>query len=369
MHRARGILIERFVRLRRIVRLIALTFATFLAASVAAADEARLAAKVESLLPPHVGAAVTAIDDGAVVFQRAWGRRRCDAADLCTPTTNFRLASVSKHFTATAVLRLVDQGQVRLDDTLDEYFSEHPDFWRRITVHHLLTHTSGLPDYEGLIPAGTTLQLTDLNVLAILRAAREPLFEPGTKFAYSNSGYALLGLIVEAAARQPLHDFLRAEVFDPVGMRRSVLYVAGMNEVAERAYGHEPGEADGWLLADQSVTSAVRGDGGVYSSLDDLARWLVALDQGALLSEASARAMFAPHVRTDRGEDHYGYGWFLGEHRGQRRTMHAGSTRGFSLMLQRFPDRQAAVVILLNRSGIDGGDASLQRVVDCLLFD
>jgi CubicO group peptidase (beta-lactamase class C family) len=339
--------------------------------------------RVEALLPDHVGAAVLALDDGQVIFKHAWGKRRHDRPEPCTAATNFRLASVTKQFTATAVLLQVDRGTVALDDTLDHFFHNAPDYWQRITVHHLLTHTSGLPDYEKLIPKGeklipkgeklipegTALQLTDLNVLALLRETRKPLFEPGAKFAYSNSGYTLLGLIVEASADRPFHRFMRTEVFAPTGMNQSVLYVAGMNSVTDRAYGHELDDDGNWTRADQSITSAVRGDGGVYSSLNDLQRWLAALDGNSPLRKSSARAMQTPHIKTDRREDHYGYGWFIGNYRGERRVMHGGSTRGFSSMLQRFPDRRAAVVILLNRSPAKTPEETNNRIVDLLLFE
>mgnify|MGYP002621517280 CR=1 FL=1 len=332
------------------------------------ADGSRPPEEIESLLPPYVGAAVMAIDDGKLIFQHAWGKLCLDSADICTATTNFRIASVSKQFTATAILLLVDRGSISLDDTLNRFFPESPDYWRRITVHQLLTHTSGLPDYEKLIPEGTTLQLTDLNVLELLRATKEPLFDPGEKFAYSNSGYTLLGLIVESMAHRPFQQFMRTEIFAPLGMDRSVLYVAGMNRISERAYGHELDSDNQWIVADQSVTSAVRGDGGIYSSLEDLQKWIASLDQHSLLSESSYLKMFTPQVRSDRGQQDYGYGWFLDTYHGERRAMHAGSTRGFSLMLQGFPDRRAAVVILLNRSALDPPGDYVEKIVDCLLF-
>lgn len=327
--------------------------------------------EVKQLLPPHVGAAVIAIDQGETIFKQAWGPRRIDQPELlCTPATNFRLASVSKHFTATAVMLLVDRGQLALDDTLANVFADCPDYWQSITVRHVLTHTSGLPDYEDHIPAGTTLQLSDLNVLAILRDTTEPLFTPGSKFAYSNSGYVLLGLVVEIASGRPFHEFLRTEVFAPAGMERSVMYVTGVNSIAERAFGHLPADGDPWQLADQSVTSAVRGDGGVYSSLNDLEQWIAAVQHPGLLSETSWQAMTTPHVKTDRGDAWYGYGWFVDEYRGEQRYYHAGDTRGFTLMLQRFPERRAAVAILLNRGDIDADDEEqyVRQIVDHFLF-
>ena len=170
---------------------------------------------------------------------------------------------------------------------------------------------------------------------------------PGEKFEYSNSGYTLLGLIVEVAAQKPFHEFMASEIFRPLGMNDSVLYQRGLNEIPHRAFGHE--RSDGkWVRADQSLTSAVRGDGGVYSSLRDYRKWLRGIDEQKLLSKASYDAMFSPQVVTDRNGSHYGYGWFLDEYRGEPRIHHNGDTHGFRLCVQRFPKRDAAILIQLN---------------------
>jgi CubicO group peptidase (beta-lactamase class C family) len=240
---------------------------------VSAGDSSRLVRQLESLLPPHVGACVLAIDGGRVVIEYADGLADIESKTPCTPATNFRMASVSKQFTATAVMLLVDQGKLSLADTLDEFFPDFPAYGRSVKVKHLLTHTSGLPDYEDLIPAGTTLQLDDLDVLHLLMDSSEPRFKPGERFAYSNSGYALLGLIVETVAEQPFHEFMSKEIFRPLGMDKSVLYQRGLNVMPQRAYGHTRREG-GWVRADQSLTSAIRGDGAVYTSLRDYEKWL-----------------------------------------------------------------------------------------------
>ena len=210
------------------------------------------------------------------------------------------MASVSKQFTAAAVMLLVDRGKISLDDTLSKFFPGFPEYGRKIKVSHLLIHTSGLPAYEELIPLGTTLQLDDSDVLHLLMDTKSPRFEPGEKFEYSNSGYTLLGLIVEVAAKQPFHEFMAAEIFKPLGMDNSVLYVRGLNAIQNRAYGHEEREGK-WVRSDQSLTSAVRGDGGVYASLHDYLKWLTALDERKLFSPAAYQAIFSPQVATDRG--------------------------------------------------------------------
>jgi CubicO group peptidase (beta-lactamase class C family) len=353
-------------------KLLILTFIAVTCPTLAMADEKpQLAERLVRVLPPHIGACVLAIDNGQVVFEHAMGVADVESQTPCTPATNFRMASVSKQFTAVAVLLLVDRGKISLDDTLDEFFPGFPDFGRQITVKHLLTHTSGLPAYEELIPKGTTLQLNDVDVLRMLMDANGPRFAPGAKFEYSNSGYLLLGLIVEVAADTPFHEFMLNNVLRPLGMNDSVLYQRGLNEVPHRAFGHT--RKDGaWIRADQSVTSGTRGDGAIYTSLRDYQKWLVGLQEQKLLKPQSYQAMFTPHVLTDRNGSRYGFGWFLDEYRGEPRYHHNGDTSGFRLCVQRFPKRNAAVLVQLNNN-IDEATQEMTKIGECvadlLIFD
>jgi CubicO group peptidase (beta-lactamase class C family) len=335
-----------------------------------ASDSPELARAVESALPPHVGLCVMAIDHGKVVFEHASGVADIEGKTACTPATNFRIASVSKQFTATAVILLVDRGKLSLDDPLTKFFPGFPDYGKEITVKQLLVHTSGLPEYEKLIPPGTTMQLDDLDVLHLLMDTKSPLFKPGEKFAYSNSGYTLLGLIVEAVSQKSFHEFVAGEIFLPLGMKDSVLYQRGLNDVPHRAFGHERKDGN-WVRSDQSLTSAVRGDGGVYTSLRDYQKWLRGIDEQRLLSKASYGAMFSPQVMTDRHGAHYGYGWFIDEYRGEPRIHHNGETHGFRACVQRFPKRDAAIFFQLNGE-IGGNSEQLtkygERLADILIF-
>jgi CubicO group peptidase (beta-lactamase class C family) len=324
--------------------------------------------KVEALLPPHVGACVLAIDDGEVVFRQGFGLADVEAGTPCSPATNFRMASVSKQFTAAAVMRLVEQGRVQLNDTLGQFFPGFPEYGRKIQVRHLLTHTSGLPAYEGLVPDGTTLQLNDLDVLQLLLDTDKPKFAAGEKFEYSNSAFVLLGLIVEQASGQPFHEFVREEILRPSGMHESLIYQRGLNEVPQRAFGHELQDGK-WARADQSVTSATRGDGCVYTSLEDYLKWLSAHANRKLLSAKSHDAMFSPQAKTTRGESSYGYGWFIDEYRSEPRIQHNGDSRGFRLCVQTFPERRAAVVLQFNGNVEEEMMKVGERMADILIFD
>jgi CubicO group peptidase (beta-lactamase class C family) len=178
-------------------------------------------------------------------------------------------------------------------------------------------------------------------------------------------------MIVEAVSKMPFHEFLASEVFAPLGMNDSVMYQRGLNSVSNRAFGHKR-EGDKWVRADQSLTSAVRGDGGVYCSLKDYRKWLDGIDQQKLLSKSSYEAMFAPQVVTDRHGSRYGYGWFIDEYRGQPRIHHNGETIGFRQCAQIFPDRHAAVLVQFNCDVAPEPEALKkigERVADILIFN
>jgi CubicO group peptidase (beta-lactamase class C family) len=290
------------------------------------------------------------------------------------------------------VMLLVRDGRLRYDTPLTDVLPSFPAYGRGITIRHLLTHTSGLPDYEDLMaeavkagapPWTAERQIHDDEVLALLRGARAGRFEPGTSWAYSNSGYVLLGLVVARVSGQPFGDFLAKRVFRPLGMDRTVAYEAGKNVVPARALGYEM-EGGSLREHDQSPTSATLGDGGVYSSLDDLAKWDEALRTSALLSPGAMKPALEPATLPDGtlprwpagepgGDDlapgervAYGFGWFLDPWRGRRRTWHHGETVGFRTVIERFPDDGLTVVVLANRGDLDVRKIALD-VADAVL--
>jgi len=175
-------------------------------------------------------------------------------------------------------------------------------------------------------------------------------------------------MIVEIAADQPFHQFMVDEVFRPLKMDDTLLYQRGLNEVKHRAFGHE-WKDDKWVRADQSLTSAIRGDGVVYTSLDDYQKWLTAQARRAILSDESHMAMYSPQAKTDRGENHYGYGWFIDEYRDARRIHHNGDSRGFRLCVQTYPDRLGAIVLQFNSEVEEDMTKVGERLADILIFD
>jgi len=290
------------------------------------------------------GASVLVVRDGQPVIRRAYGMANLEDHIKATPQTNYRLASVSKQFTAASILLLAQDGRLKLDDRIGQYLPGLPAVADSITIRHLLTHTSGLIDYEDVMDPADTRQVHDADVLTLLQSQNRTYFAPGTSYRYSNSGYALLALIVERASGLRYAQFLHDRIFQPLGMRDTVAYESGVSEVAHRAYGYSI-EHGTWKRTDQSTTSAVLGDGGIYSSIDDLTRWDAALYDERLLSSQSRSLAFTPATPTDDPQVKYGFGWRItGE-----TLWHSGETIGFRNVIVRWPKRHLTVVVLTNR--------------------
>lgn len=291
------------------------------------------------------GASVLVIEDGKPVVDRAYGYADLEARTQAAPRTNYRLASVSKQFTATAVLLLARDGKLGLDDPVRKWLPSLPaEAADAITVKHLLTHTSGLIDYEDLMAEDAAEQIHDAGVLELLATQKRTYFPPGSSYRYSNTGYALLALIVEKASGKRYAAFLHERIFAPLGMDRTVAYEKGVSEVADRAYGYSL--IDGrWQRTDQSSTSAVLGDGGIYSSIEDLAKWDAAQYDDRLLDARSRKLATTPWTKTDDPAIEYGYGWRItGD-----TLWHSGETIGFRNVIVRYPQRRLTVVVLTNR--------------------
>jgi CubicO group peptidase (beta-lactamase class C family) len=324
--------------------------------------------------------------NGRTVFERGYGVRDLRTRAPIDLRTRFRLASVTKQMTAAAIMTLVRDGRLRYEDTLTRALPGFPAYGSAVTIRHLLTHTGGLPDYEQLMenaekekgPIWTPeRQIRDDEVLALLAKETRGTFMPGTSWAYSNSGYVILGLVAARAEGRPFGDVLRERIFAPLGMTRTLGYEKGKNEVSDRAYGHTK-EPAGFRETDQSSTSATLGDGGVYSCLLDLAKWDEALRTNALLSEAEMTPALTPVRLADgspplwpkgeQGGDNlfpgrpvaYGFGWFLDPWQGRKRAWHHGETMGFRSIVERFPADGVTVVVLANRGDIDVKSLALE---------
>jgi CubicO group peptidase (beta-lactamase class C family) len=337
------------------------------------------------------GVAVMVEKDGKLLFERGYGVRDLRTHAKIDPETNFRLASVTKQFTAMSIMLLVHDGKLHYEDRLGTLFPEFPAYGKDITIRNLLNHTSGLPDYSEIMEQqennggpkwSPDHQIQDEEVLALLEAQPVGKFAPGTRWEYSNSGYVVLGLIVAKVSGTPYREFLRQRIFTPLKMNHTVVYQKGKNEISRRAYGHSK-ENDKLVETDQSATSATLGDGGIYSNVADLAKWDEGLQKHTLLGEqemlpavmpvkladgSTPRWPRDPHA-TDSTEPPlllYGFGWFLDPYKGHARNYHDGGTMGFRTTIQRFVDDHFAIVVLSNRTDLNPNELAL-KVADVLL--
>lgn len=299
--------------------------------------------------PDVPGAAVMIIKNGEIIFQKGFGFANLELNQPVNETTNFRLASVTKQFTAMSILLLIERGKLKYNTTLKEIFPDFPEYGSKINIKNLLQHTSGLIDYEDLIHDSVTIQLKDKDVLELIMKTDSTYFEPGSQHKYSNSGYALLALTVEKISGKPFRDFLYDNIFKPLEMENTIAFENSINEVTNRAYGYTITE-NGIDLTDQSITSAVLGDGGIYSSLNDLYKWDQALYTDSVIDEKYLIESLTPGITSDGTEFSYGYGWHLEKRYNTKVVYHTGSTRGFRNIIYRIPEKHFTVVILTNRN-------------------
>ena len=296
------------------------------------------------------GAAVIVIQDGQIIFQKGYGLANVENKEPITNVTNFRLASVTKQFTAMSILQLIDKNQLKFETTIKDIFPDFPEYVKNITIKNLLQHTSGLIDYEDLIDDTVTVQVKDKDVLEMMMKMDSTYFTPGSQHKYSNTGYALLALTVEKISGKPFRDYLTENIFKPIGMNNSLAYEKNINEVKNRAYGYAI-EGDSIEFNDQSVTSAVLGDGGIYSSLNDLYKWDQALYTDKLINKKYLDESWTKGITIDGKEFPYGYGWRLESYKDMNIVYHTGSTRGFRNIIYRIPEMKFSIVILTNRDG------------------
>lgn len=315
--------------------------------------------------PDGPGASLLVMHDGRVDYMKSYGLAEVDRRIPVAVGTNFRLASLSKQFTATAVMLLVADGKLRYDDDITTILPNLPPFAHGVTVRNLLNHTSGLPDYEDFVPDSQTAQVHDRDIPSLIAHAIAPKFPSGTRYDYSNTGYGLLALIVEHVSGKPFADVLHDRIFVPLAMTGTVAYEEGRSVVAHRAYGHTI-NASGVHRTDQSNTSAVLGDGGIYTSVIDLAKWDRSLEQHTLVSAAQQQLAWTPPSLPNGAKTEYGFGWFVDHDHGTMRLRHHGESRGFTNGIVRFPDKRLTVVILTNRTGGAPWDIA-QRIAELYL--
>ena len=295
------------------------------------------------------GASVLVVKNGKILFEKGFGFSNLEDNIKIKSNTNFRLASVTKEFTAASILILIQKGKISLETKLTDIFEDFPEYGNRIEVKNLLTHTSGLIDYEDLIPDTVTIQVKDADVLKMMSEQNTTYFEPGSQYKYSNTGYALLAMIIEKISGQRFADFLKENIFEPLKMNSTVAHEEGISVVKNRAFGYDRSD-HGWIRKDQSITSAVLGDGGIYSNVEDMLKWDQSLYSDDILSDDFRKESMTRSVLTNGDKIDYGYGWHLKTYRENEIVYHGGSTQGFRNVIYRVPLKQFTIIILTNRN-------------------
>ncbi|TCS05927.1 serine hydrolase [Caulobacter sp. BK020] len=308
------------------------------------------ARQARELIKPYLEAesfsgSILVAKDGAPVWRESFGaaNREWDVAN--TADTKFRLGSITKQFTATAILQLAEQGKLAVDDPISKHYADAPPTWAKVTLKHLLTHTSGIPSYTGLPKFFETSSKQPLTPDGIIKLTRDmPLeFEPGTKYAYDNTGYILLGYVIEKVSGQAYADYVTEHIFAPLGMKDTGYDVSGVI-LHHRASGYQPSK-DGWKNADYLDMTLPYAAGSLYSTTGDLLIWDRALADGKILTPASRQAMF-----TDYGHE-YGFGWRIDTDGGHARVGHGGGINGFSTGIARYPKDGVVAIVLANYMG------------------
>ena len=311
------------------------------------ADAAGYAAKADSIVRSYADeglyrGAVIVVKDGQPIFRRAYGMANSEWDAANTPDTKFRIGSITKQFTAIAILQLSEQGKLKLDDAVAKHYEGAPAAWEKITIHHLLNHTSGIPSYTGMKDFFEKSSRNPLTPAEIVKLTQDQAleFEPGSQFKYNNTGYVLLGHVIEKASGMKYADYVRKNIFEPAGMKDSG-YDTHAEVLKKRATGYQPsGKIAPYL--DMTLPHAA---GSLYSTVDDFVKWDQALHAGKLVNQDSWKRMTTP------GKGDYGYGLTIKPIAGHAAMAHGGGINGFNTQFIRFPEEKVAVAVFANVNG------------------
>lgn len=317
-----------------------------------AMDQRIRAAMAESNIP---GVLIGVASRGRLLHTQSYGMADVELRVPVSDSTVFEIGSISKQFVAAATMLLVEEGRLGLDDPIHDYLADLPSEWLGVTVRQLLTHTSGIPDYEEIQTyEAYRFRFTPEEIIRVAHS-RPMDFEPGTGWYYSNTGYFLLSLIVERVEGRPLGAVLESRIFQPLGMGQTRM-ADPEDIIPHRASGYWVDRTgDALRNRDATQTSSTLGAGGLLSSVHDMVRWDEALYGDELLSQESRTAMWTPAVLPDGEDTGYGFGWSVAEYRGHRAVGHNGQVAGFVASFVRLPEAEVALIVFANRYRVSSG--------------
>jgi CubicO group peptidase (beta-lactamase class C family) len=349
-----------------------LNMAMTFAASARAEHESALSKEVDAAVLLQMkdqripGVSLAVVRNGSVIKAAGYGLANVEVSAPANVDTVFAAGSITKQFTAAAVMLLVEQGKVVLDDSIAKYFPEAPIAWKTVTIRHLLTHTSGAPDIFGnteqaLWTKGIIDFHRDYTEDELARAYfAQPLdFEPGTKWSYSNTGYELLGFLIHRVTGRYYGDFFREHFFGPLGMTTTTI-ISFADIVPNRASGYEV--VDGrWknVRLWQSESTLSNAEGSLLMTVLDLAKWDAALNTERVLRRASLETMWTPVPLDDGSAYPGGMGWFIANVRGHRVVFHTGGGSGFYAVISRYLDDRLTIIAMTN---IDEAHADVMKI-------
>ncbi len=299
--------------------------------------------------PGSPGAALAVLLHGEVVYAKGYGLANLEYGQPITPQTVFHVASVSKQFTAMAVMLLVQDGLLDLHADIHRYLPDLPDFGHEINLWHLLHHTSGLRDqWELLVAAGWRMDdvITREHILKLVERQRHLNFEPGAEYLYCNTGFTLAAEIVAKVSGKNLRRFCQERIFQPLDMAATHFHDDHEEIVPGRAYSYAPRAGGGWRKSILNYANV--GATGLFTTVLDLAKWLSNFEQLAVGDEAALRQMETPFLLANEQPTEYGLGLMLSEYRGQREVGHSGADAGFRTWCGRFPEHGLGIVVLCN---------------------
>lgn len=301
------------------------------------------------------GAAIAIVKNGEVFFKKGYGIANTDTKDLITSSTNFNICSMTKQFAAYGILKLAGEKKLSLNDKISKYF---PDFnskvANQVSIRNLLTHSSGIVDHYDYVDKALFKEFWDKDVLNAIKSVDSVYFPDGSKYRYSNTAFCLLSQIIEHVSGQPYPAFIQENIFRPLKMNNSDV-IKPHFKISHRALGYEF-ENDSFKIADagESLFFSTMGDGGVYTSIDDYLKWVMAIQNGKVLDpEIIKEAQSAQFTIDAKRNLSYGYGWFVAGYGENKIVYHTGSNGGFRTIIFMIPSKKYSVVIFSNRTGID----------------
>ncbi|MFC2141096.1 serine hydrolase domain-containing protein [Acidobacteriota bacterium] len=293
------------------------------------------------------GAAVLAVKDGKIILRKGYGMANLELGIPIKPEMVFRIGSITKQFTAVAIIKLVEEGKLSVTDDITKYLKDYPTHGHKITIHHLLNHTSGIKSYTN-VQKMFSLMRKDMTVKELIDFFKnQPMdFAPGAAYLYNNSGYVLLGAIIEKISGKSYETYIHENIFKPLGMSSSY-YGSNTRIIPLRASGYKKEKKD-IMNADYLSMTLPYAAGSLLSTVDDLHRWYQALEAGKVISQKSLEQMYTPTKLNNGKTQNYGYGWSLGTLFEEKIIHHGGGINGFSTYALRVPEKKVFVTVLTN---------------------